>query len=72
MAIKELSDSNPDGTRLGQASTDLIGFYGLSTPIVRPAVSAVATTTVDTTTNELRISRLEAALVNLGLIATDG
>lgn len=72
MAIKELSDSNPDGTRLGQTSTDKIGFYGLATPIARPSVTAVTTTTATTTLNETRVSRLEAALVNLGLIATDG
>lgn len=72
MAIKELSDSNPDGTRLGQSSTDLVGFYGLATPIARPSVTAVGTTTATTTLNETKISRLQTALVNLGLIATDG
>lgn len=72
MAIKELSDSNPDGTRLGQAATDKIGFFGLATPIARPSVTAVTTTTATTALNETRISRLETALVNLGLIATDG
>jgi hypothetical protein len=34
---KQLSDSNPDGTVLGQSTTDLIGFYGLATPIVQPS-----------------------------------
>jgi hypothetical protein len=29
---KQLSDANPDGTKLGQSSTDLIGFYG-GTPV---------------------------------------
>lgn len=72
MAIKELSDSNPDGTRLGQTSSDKVGFFGLSTPIARPSVTAVTTTTATTALNETRISRLESALVNLGLIATDG
>jgi len=30
MSVKELSDGNPDGTRLGQSSTDLVGFHGAS------------------------------------------
>lgn len=51
MALKELSDGGPDGTRLGQSSTDKLGFYGLATPIVQPAAtaqSAVPTTAVTT------------------------
>lgn len=28
MPLKELSDKGPDGTRLGQSATDLIGFHG--------------------------------------------
>jgi UDP-N-acetyl-D-mannosaminuronic acid transferase (WecB/TagA/CpsF family) len=41
MGVKELSDKGPDGTRLGQTSTDLVGFYG-ATPVVRYATSVVA------------------------------
>lgn len=59
MAVKELSDKGPDGTRLGQSATDLVGFYGV-TPVVQPthasqaavtitAVTAVATTATITT-----------------------
>ena len=44
MAIKQLSDGNPDGTTLGQSSTDLIAFYG-ATPIARPAGAAQAAVT---------------------------
>lgn len=36
----QLSNANPDGTCLGQSTSDKIGFYGLSTPIVQPAASA--------------------------------
>lgn len=72
MALKELSDGGPDGTRLGQSSTDKIGFFGLTTPIARPSITAVATATATTTLNETRITRLYTALRNLGLIATDG
>jgi hypothetical protein len=46
MAIgKQLSDGNPDGTSLGQSSTDLISFYG-ETPIAQPGVTAIGTTTI--------------------------
>jgi hypothetical protein len=67
MALKELSDGGPDGTRLGQSSTDKIGFYGLATPIARPATVTDATdaTTAITAVNTV-IDRLQA----LGLIAS--
>ena len=70
MAVKQLSDGGPDGTRLGQSSTDKIGFYGLSTPIARPSVTWPNTGTATTTLNETKVNRLMAALVALGLIAT--
>jgi hypothetical protein len=42
MAIgKQLSDGNPDGTALGQSSSDLISFYG-ATPVARYATSTGA------------------------------
>jgi hypothetical protein len=44
MSVKQLSDGNPDGTTLGQSSTDLIAFYG-ATPIARPAGAAQAAVT---------------------------
>jgi hypothetical protein len=46
MSIKQLSDGGSEGTLLGQNASDLVGFYGLSTPIAQPATI----TTVDTTT----------------------
>lgn len=46
MAIgKQLSDSNPDGTSLGQAAADLISLYG-STPISQRASSIQAASLV--------------------------
>lgn len=68
--VKELSDGGPDGTRLGQSSTDKIGFFGLTTPIARPSVTWPNTATATTALNELKANRLMAALVALGLIAT--
>ncbi len=72
MALQHLSDKGPDGWQLGQATDDKGGFFGLTTPIVRPAITAVATATATTTLNELKIDRLYTAFRNLNLIATDG
>lgn len=68
--IKQLSDGGPDGVLLGQSSTDKIGFYGLTTPIVRPSVTWPNTGTATTTLNETKVNRLMAALVALNLIVT--
>ena len=70
MAVKQLSDGGPDGTRFGQSATDKIGFYGLTTPIVRPSVTWPNTATATTALNEAKANRLMAALVALGLITT--
>lgn len=72
MAVKDLTDNNPDGTRLGQSTSDKIGFFGLTTPIVQPTITAVGTATATTALNETRITRLYTALLNLGLINTGG
>lgn len=45
------------------------GFFG-TTPITRPSVTWPNTGTATTTLNELKVNRLMAALVNLGLITT--
>lgn len=72
MSINHLSNGTPDGWVLGEAAADKGGFFGLTTPIVRPAITAVATATATTALNETKIDRLYTALRNLGLIATDG
>lgn len=72
MAVRDLTDRRSDGTRFGYSSTDKIGFYGITTPIVQPSITAVATATATTTLNELRITRLYAALLSLKLINTGG
>ena len=51
MAIgKQLSDGNPDGTSLGQSTTDLISFYGVAAVVQGAAVTSVTTTASTTTT----------------------
>jgi len=49
-AIKELSDGNPSGTRLGQSATDLIGFWGTSPSAQRTSSSQAALTLTTATT----------------------
>ena len=39
MAVKELSDGGPDGTRLGQSAADLVGFHGKA-PAIQGVISA--------------------------------
>lgn len=71
--VKQLSDGGPDGTLLGQSSTDKIGFYGLTTPVDQPSVTwATVATTVTTAMPGLvsNVNKLMAALVSLGLIVT--
>lgn len=59
-----LDNGNPDGTIMGQTTTEKIGFFG-ATPVVQQTGVAVATnlTTAIASTTALRL-----ALVNLGLI----
>jgi hypothetical protein len=42
MTVKQLSDGNPDGTKLGQSASDLLGLYG-ATPVVQRAGAIQAT-----------------------------
>ena len=72
MTVEYIGNGNPDGTIIGLSSTELLGFYGITTPVARPAITAITTATATTTLNETRIGRLEAALVSLGLLTTDG
>jgi hypothetical protein len=72
MAVEYLGSGNDDGVNLGRSTTDKIGFYGLTTPIVQPAITAVATATATTALNEKKINRLYTALRALNLINTGG
>ncbi len=61
---KVLSNLPSDGTQFGQTASDKLGFFGV-TPIVRPAVSASASSSATTIT---QLNLLITALGNLGLI----
>lgn len=52
-AARQLSDGNSQGTILGTAATDLIGFYGVATAVAQRASGsgAAVTTTASTTTS---------------------
>ena len=80
---KEESNASSDGLNIGQSTTDKIGFYAVSTPIVQPSGSSqAAVTTVASTTSTpygfatqaqadsivTLVNALRTALVNLGLI----
>lgn len=72
MALRELSDAGPDGTRLGQSSSDKIGFFGLTTPIAKRTCTLAAALTAGTTTPAniaAAVDELHAALAAYGLIA---
>lgn len=68
MAVKELSDNGPDGTRLGQSSSDLIGFHGASTTDQASGVTLATNATAATVRTALR--SVIAALSEKGLIAS--
>ncbi len=73
MAVEYLGSGIDDGTIFGRDTTaDKIGFYGITTPVVQPSITAVSTGTATTTLNETKIDRLYTALRNLGLINTGG
>lgn len=82
MAVKYLSDQNPDGTTLGSSTSDKVSLYGVA-PVAQRAGSAQAavTTTAATTTSPWGFStstqanavvslvnELQAALVAIGVI----
>ena len=41
MAVRDLGDATPDGTRVGQSATDKVAFYGAA-PVVQRALAAQA------------------------------
>lgn len=75
MAVRELSDKGPAGTRLGQATTDLVAFWG-STPVDQPsgtdqfAVTSTALTTItDIVTTASMTGAINAAVARVNSLA---
>lgn len=65
MALKELSDKGPDGTRMGQSAADLIGFYGLGTMVSQRATSIQATSVISAYTSTTASAVIGALLVEI-------
>jgi hypothetical protein len=57
MAVREVTDKNPDGTRVGQTSTDLVGFWG-RTPTSQRAGTFQASITHTAVVNSASVSNL--------------
>jgi hypothetical protein len=67
--IDQLGNRSPDGEQLGQATTDLIGFYG-KTPLAQRATgnNTLLTTGATTTVQTAVLIEIQATLVGLGLM----
>lgn len=70
MAIQDLGDGNPDGTRLGLSATEKIGFLGATPVIKQTAALAAALTAGETTPADVAaaVVQITAALVAYGLL----
>jgi hypothetical protein len=69
MAIgKQLSDGNPDGTSLGQSTSDLISFYG-ETPVAQASAITALVTTPTATDIATAVNSIITALQNIGVTA---
>jgi hypothetical protein len=68
MALKELSDGGPDGTRMGQSATDLIGFHGKAVSDQAAAITCATAATAGTVRTAVRA--IITALVEKGLVAS--
>lgn len=70
-----LSDGRPDGTMVGQAAADKVGFYG-TTPVVQRATATTHTTTNVVTSASFgtlqvsQIQEIQNTLAALGLWAS--
>ncbi len=67
--IKQLSDGGPDGIKVGQSSTDLVGFYGV-TPVAKgAAVTTVTFTNFTVAAGSDALNSIISRLQSVGLIA---
>lgn len=64
MPVKQLSDGNPDGSVLGQSSSDLIAFYNVPpVPQSSGAAQAAVDTTPPTNVTPFGFSQAQAAAI---------
>jgi hypothetical protein len=70
MAVEYLDNGNDDGTNFGGSSAK-IGFYGLTTPIVKPTTTFAATSgTTVAASVAADLYALRLTLESLGLLTT--
>jgi hypothetical protein len=71
MGIKYLGDGGPDGTVLGKASTDLVGFWGGTAGAQPTSALAAALTAGETTPSDIAaaVVQMYSALEGVGIIA---
>ena len=67
---KQLSDGNPDGTSLGQSTSDLISVYG-KTPVAQGASVTALTTTPTATVIATVVNAIIDRLEDFGIIAAN-
>lgn len=70
MAIKQLSDGGPDGTRLGQNASDKVGFHG-ATPVVQAATTTPPANTTATNSSPYGYTQAQANAITAWIIAVD-
>ena len=62
---KQVSDGGASGSTFGQSATDLIGFYGVATPVAQRASSVQATSNVAAYTSTTASALIGAFLVEV-------
>lgn len=65
MAIQYIGDNGPDGTVIGKAATNLVGFYGVATPVAQRASSVQATSNVTAYTSTTASALMGAWMVEV-------
>lgn len=65
MAARQLSDGGTTGQVFGQSSTDLIGFYGVATPVVQRANAIQATSVISAYTATTASALIGALLIEI-------
>ena len=66
---KQLSDGSPDGLKIGQSSTDLVGFY-VVTPVAKgAAVTTVTFTNFTVAAGSNAVNDIISRLQSIGIIA---
>lgn len=70
MAADQLSKLNPDGTKLGQSATDLVGVYG-ATPVAQRA-SAIQASSLTSASSYMTINTNVAALLHEIVLTLNG